>query len=75
MRPMNLNQSDEPAKFVAEQTCKGGNASAALLAALDQGHAENVGGKTRPLTDELLRDIAHRGRASLQNIDSDGFKP
>jgi antitoxin ParD1/3/4 len=34
----------------------------ALLAALEQGHAENVAGKSRPLTDDLLRDIARRGR-------------
>ena len=34
----------------------------ALLTALEQGHAENLAGKTRPLTDDALRDIARRGR-------------
>jgi antitoxin ParD1/3/4 len=34
----------------------------ALLAALEQGHAETLAGKTRPLTDDVLRDIARRGR-------------
>ncbi|HEV2738384.1 MAG TPA: type II toxin-antitoxin system ParD family antitoxin [Candidatus Elarobacter sp.] len=34
----------------------------ALLTALEQGHAENVAGKARPLTDDVLRDIAQHGR-------------
>ena len=34
----------------------------ALMAALDHGHAENLAGKARPLTDDVLRDIARRGR-------------
>ncbi len=34
----------------------------ALLAALEQGHAENIARKTRPLTDDVLQGIAQRGR-------------
>jgi antitoxin ParD1/3/4 len=34
----------------------------ALLAALERGHAETLAGKGRPLTPDVLRDIAHRGR-------------
>ena len=34
-----------------------------LLAALERGHADNLTGKTRPLNDDALRDIAERGRA------------
>ncbi|MDQ6943032.1 MAG: type II toxin-antitoxin system ParD family antitoxin [Candidatus Eremiobacteraeota bacterium] len=33
-----------------------------LTAALDRGHAENVAGKRRSLTDDALRDITERGR-------------
>lgn len=35
----------------------------ALLTALEQGHADNLAGRVRPLTDDVLRDIAQRGRA------------
>ncbi len=34
----------------------------ALLAALEAGHADIKAGRTKPLSDELLRDIAARGR-------------
>ncbi len=34
----------------------------ALLSALEVGHTDTVGGRTKPLTDELLREIAARGR-------------
>ena len=34
----------------------------ALLTGLELGHAQNVAGNVRPLTDDVLRDIAQRGR-------------
>ncbi len=36
---------------------------AELLAALEAGHADTVAGRTKPLTDEALRDIAARARS------------
>ncbi len=39
---------------------------AALLTALEQGHADTLTGRVRPLTDKVLRDIARRGRRLAQ---------
>jgi putative addiction module CopG family antidote len=38
----------------------------ALVAALKRGHADTKAGRVKPLTDDLLRDIAARGRKRAQ---------
>lgn len=78
---MNVNLSEDLAKFVIEQTGKGGYTNQsevireglrllrsrlvkerALVRALRAGHADTAAGRVRPLDDDLLRDIAARGR-------------
>jgi antitoxin ParD1/3/4 len=56
------NQSDvvrEGLRLLRERKQKG----AAILAALEKGHADTLAGRTKPLTDERLRDIADRAKA------------
>ncbi len=56
------NQSDvvrEGLRLLRERNQK----TAALLAALEKGHADTLAGRTKPLTDERLRAIADRAKA------------
>jgi putative addiction module CopG family antidote len=55
------NQSEVVREGLRLLRARGRNREA-LMAALDRGHAENLAGKSQPLTDDDLRDIAKRGR-------------